>query len=174
MTATQPQAFRQVFADLAARLQLSELDQRLIDAFDRLASGQSAVTDGALTVTNLCLEAEISRASYYRSPVAGAVKDILASGQLVRPEVDQLRERVKELRRADAMLRREHAAEIRDLKATVATYANQIQALTLRNAELEATNARLRDAPGTTGEIIPLRRPEVDPGGARSWPDLHR
>ena len=34
--------------------------------------------------------------------------------------------------------------EIRDLKATVATYANQIQILALRNADLEADNQRLR------------------------------
>jgi hypothetical protein len=53
---------------------LSELDRRLIDAFDRLAGGRSETTDGALTVTSLCAEARVSRASYYRSPVAAVVK----------------------------------------------------------------------------------------------------
>jgi hypothetical protein len=48
--------------------------RRLIDAFDRLAGGRSETTDGALTVTSLCAEARVSRASYYRSPVAAVVK----------------------------------------------------------------------------------------------------
>jgi hypothetical protein len=70
---------------------LSELDRRLIDAFDRLAGGRSETTDGALTVTNLCAEARVSRASHYRSPVAAVVKTLLASDQTPRPEVEQLR-----------------------------------------------------------------------------------
>lgn len=108
-------------------------------------------------MANLCLDAGVSRASYYRSSVAGAIKDVLASCRVVRPEIDQLRAQVKELKKAEAKLRREHAAEVRDLKATVATYANQIQALALRNAELEVANARLRDAAGPAGAVIPLR-----------------
>jgi hypothetical protein len=48
-------------------------------------------TDGALTVTNLCAEARVSRASHYRSPVAAVVKTLLASDQTPRPEVEQLR-----------------------------------------------------------------------------------
>ncbi|MFJ6216736.1 hypothetical protein ACIQGZ_25910 [Streptomyces sp. NPDC092296] len=31
------------------------------------------ITDGTVTVVNICTEAGISRASYYRSPVAAAV-----------------------------------------------------------------------------------------------------
>lgn len=156
MTAAPPPAVDEVFAELAARQQLSELDQRLIGAFGRLSNGESAVTDGALTVANLCLEAGISRASYYRSPVAGTIKDLLASDRVARPEIDQLRVQVKELKKAEAKLRREHAAEIRELNATIAVYANQIQALALRNAELEAANAAPRDQPGPSGTVIPL------------------
>lgn len=142
MTAVQPSGIDEMFGKLAARRQLSDLDQSIIAAFGRLANGESSVTDEALTVANLCLEAGISRASYYRSPVAGVVKDPLASGAVVRPEIDQLRTQVKELRKTDANLRRDNSAEVRELKATVATYANQIQALALRNAELEAENAQ--------------------------------
>jgi len=43
---------------------LSESDRRLIAASDRLAYGRSETTDGALTVTNLCAEARVSRASH--------------------------------------------------------------------------------------------------------------
>ncbi len=79
---------------------LSELDRRLIGAFDRLVGGRSEIIDGALTVTNLCAEARVSRASYYRSPVAALVKTLLASDQTPRPEVEQLRQRVRELDKA--------------------------------------------------------------------------
>jgi hypothetical protein len=157
VTAQEP-AYREAFAELAARRPLSEIEQRIVDAFDRLAAGKSAVTDGALTVSNLCVEAGVSRASYYRSPIAGAVKDILASGQLVRPEIDILREQVTQLKKTEARLRSNHAAEVRELNATVAAYANQIQLLALRNAELETDNARLRAlAASRNGQVIPLR-----------------
>jgi hypothetical protein len=43
------------------------------------------------------------------------------------------------------VLRSEHATEVRELKGTVATYANQIQALTLRNAELEDQTRQFRE-----------------------------
>jgi hypothetical protein len=76
------------------------------DAFDRLAGGRPETTDGALTVTNLCAEARVSRASYYRSPVAAVVKTLLASDQTPRPEVEQLRQRVRELDEAGKEQRR--------------------------------------------------------------------
>ncbi|MFD8227447.1 hypothetical protein ACFV16_25100 [Streptomyces massasporeus] len=44
------------------------------------------------------------------------------------------------------MLRAQHAAEQREARAIIAVYTNHIQALSLRNAELEAENAALRDA----------------------------
>ncbi|WP_328965655.1 hypothetical protein [Streptomyces virginiae] len=61
----------------------------------------------------------------------------------------------KELRE----FRREKAGEVRELKTTVATYANQIQVLALRNAELEADATALRGqiADATGGTVRPLR-----------------
>lgn len=97
---------------------------------------------GALTVANLCAEARVSRASYYRSPVAAVVKTLLASDQTPRPEVEQLRQRARELDKAGKEQRR-HAQEVRDLKAAAAVYANQVQVLALRNGGLEVDNRRL-------------------------------
>lgn len=81
--------------------------------------------------------------SYYRSPVAAVVKTLLASDQTPRPEVEQLRQRVRELDKAGKKQRRRHAQKVQDLKAAAAVYANQVQVLALRNAELEADNRRL-------------------------------
>ncbi|MGW0828403.1 hypothetical protein, partial [Streptomyces sp. NPDC002845] len=50
--------------------------------------------------------------------------------------------------------RREHAAETRELKDTLATYANQIQVLTLRNAELEAQNTSLLERLRQCGDNV--------------------
>jgi hypothetical protein len=55
------QPHHDAFRRLADSRRLSALDRRLIDAFDRLAGGRSETTDGALTVTNLCAEARVSR-----------------------------------------------------------------------------------------------------------------
>jgi hypothetical protein len=79
---------------------LSELDRRLIDAFDRLAGGRSETTDGALTVTSLCAEARVSRASYYRSPGRRSGQALLASDQTPRPGSNKLRQRARELDKA--------------------------------------------------------------------------
>lgn len=136
---------RSAFARLTRdRPSLSELDRALMAAFERLMQGRPEVTDGTITATNICVEAGVSRASYYRSPVAAVVKDILEAPQTRRPELDELREEVKRLRHAERALRRDHAAETRELKDTIATYANQIQLLTLANADLRAENQRLR------------------------------
>lgn len=69
----------------------------------------------------------------------------------------------------NATVRREQAAEARELKATVATCASQIQFLTLRNTELEADNARLRTTARQSGDVILLRdRRDADAGSAKS------
>jgi hypothetical protein len=126
--------------DRLAGHDLSELDRRLIAAFGRLAHGQAAVTDGALTVTNLCAEAGVSRASYYRSPIAAAVKELLAAPHTRRPEIDRLRDEVRQLHKDGKELRRRRAEQVRELKATIAAYANQIQILALANANLQTDN----------------------------------
>ncbi|MFJ5730981.1 hypothetical protein [Streptomyces paradoxus] len=48
------------------------------------------------------------------------------------------------------------AAEQREARATIAAYANHIQARSLRNAELEAENATLREALNHGGSAASL------------------
>ncbi|MCX4458620.1 hypothetical protein OG585_51440 (plasmid) [Streptomyces sp. NBC_01340] len=133
---------------------LTDIDRALMEAFERLMHGLPELTDGKITVVNVCTEAGVSRASYYRSPVAQAVTEILEAPQTRRPEPEELRAEVSRLKKAERELRSEHAAEIRELKDTVATYANQIQVLTLRSAELEAHNARLIERLRQLGENV--------------------
>jgi methylphosphotriester-DNA--protein-cysteine methyltransferase len=59
---------RTAFAQLAReRPDLSDLGHSVMAAFERMMQGRPELTDGTLTVTNICIEAGISRASYYRS-----------------------------------------------------------------------------------------------------------
>lgn len=89
--------------------------------------------------------------SYYRSPVAR----VISSPDARRPETDELRQEITSLKQSEAQLRREKAAEIRELCATVAAYANRIQVLALRNAELEADVRRLHtQLDGRQGGVI--------------------
>jgi small-conductance mechanosensitive channel len=133
---------------------LTDIDQALMDAFERLMHGLSETTDGKITIVNVCTEAEVSRASYYRSPVAQAVKEILEAPQTRRPEPEELRAEVSRLKKAERELRSEHASEVRELKDTLATYANQIQVLTLRNAELETEHAHLLERLRQSGDNV--------------------
>lgn len=136
---------------------LTDVDRRLMGAFERLMLGHPEITDGRTTVTNICTEAGVSRASYYRSPVASAVKEIMEAPQTRLPEVDELHNEVRQLRQTERRLRSKHATEIRELKDTIAIYANQIQLLTLANAELRATNQRLVEtAARSTQNLVPL------------------
>ncbi len=116
---------------------LTDSDRRIMRAFERLILGRPEITDGRTTATNISAEAGVSRASYYRSPVARAIREILDAPDVRRPDADELRQEIVDLKQSAARLGKEKSAEIRDLRATVAAYAQQIQALTLRNAELE-------------------------------------
>jgi DNA repair exonuclease SbcCD ATPase subunit len=119
-------------------------DEKIKAAFDKLLQGRPELTDGQLTATNVCLEAGVSRASFYRSSHAASIRQALTNpGSVPSPETEQLREQVRELKQADQTLRRQHATEIRELRATARTYANQIQVLTLRITQLEDDNQRL-------------------------------
>ncbi|MEU6201393.1 hypothetical protein [Streptomyces sp. NPDC047061] len=141
---------------------LTGIDRALVEAFERLMHGLPELTDGKITIVNLCTEAGVSRASYYRSPVAQAVREILEAPQTRRPEPEELRAEVSRLKKAERELRSEHAAEVRELKGTVATYANQIQVLALRNAELETQNARLLERlrqSGVNVAVLPAPSP---------------
>lgn len=120
------------------------IDDKIQAAYDALTAGRPGISDGQLTISNICLEAGISRASFYRSPLAATIRrDLADPGTAKRPEAEQLRAKIRELTAADKQLRSQHAAEIRDLRATVRTYANQIQILTLRVGQLEDDNNRL-------------------------------
>ncbi|MFD4224740.1 MULTISPECIES: hypothetical protein [Streptomyces] len=134
-----------VFARLVREHEaLTNIDRQVMWAFERLMDGRPAITDGSVTAVNIAAEAGVSRASYYRSPAAAAIKEILSAPEAKRPEVDELKTEVARLRKQERALRQEHAAEVRELKDTVATYANQIQVLALRNAELEKDAGKLR------------------------------
>lgn len=120
------------------------IDEKIQAAYDALTAGRPGISDGQLTISNTCLEAGISRASFYRSPLAATIRrDLAGPGTAKRPEAEQPRAKIRELTAADKQLRSQHAAEIRDLRATVRTYANQIQILTLRAGQLEDDNKRL-------------------------------
>lgn len=120
----------------------TDTDRKITEAFERLILGHPEITNGALTVSNICAEAGVSRASYYRSPHAAEIKRRLDAPQTPRPEIENLRQQVKQLKKTEQALRSEHAAQVRELKHTVKTYANQIQALALRAAQLEDDNQR--------------------------------
>ena len=141
-----------VFARMARDGHLNETDRRIMRAFEDLKDGRPAITDGSMTTVNIAAEAGVSRASYYRSPVATAIREILAAGDYKPPEVDLLNAEITRLRKAEHDLRHEKAVEIRQLKDTIATYANQIQVLALRNASLEAQvralQSQVASAPG--------------------------
>jgi len=136
------------------------IDEKIQAAYDALTAGRPGISDGQLTVSSICLEAGISRASFYRSPLAGMIRGDLADpGSTRRPEAAQLRAKVRELTAADKELRSKHAAQIRDLRATVRTYANQIQILTLHLGQLQDDNKQLTARLQHAGDnITPLNR----------------
>ncbi|MFI7097641.1 hypothetical protein [Streptomyces lydicus] len=115
----------------------------LIQAMDRLLAGTPQRSDGGLTVAALAREAGISRASAYR---AGDVLELFrrrvderASG----PDVPAtLRERIRELNGEIHEARRARHQEITDLRRSVDTLAQRVQALTLDNEHLRAELAQ--------------------------------
>ena len=137
------------------------IEEKIQAAYDTLTAGRPAVTDGQLTVSGICAEAGISRASFYRSPLATRIRaDLADPASTRRPEAEQLRAKVRQLTAADKQLRSKHAAEIRDLRATVRTYANQIQILTLRIGQLQDDNKQLTARLQHAGDnVTPLNRP---------------
>jgi hypothetical protein len=135
----------------------TDTNLKIKTAFERLMLGHAEITDGALTIANICTEAGVSRASYYRSPQAAEIKRILDAPATRRPEIDQLREEVKHLKHTEHTLRSDHAAETRRLRDTRATYANQIQVLALHVTHLENDNRLLREhLAGTDNNVSAL------------------
>ncbi|MEU9472204.1 hypothetical protein AB0D78_37510 [Streptomyces avermitilis] len=153
-----------VFAQLSRENSLTDTDRAIMRAFEQLMGGRPEISDGSVTVVNIAAEAGISRASYYRSFVAAAIKEILAAPATERPEIDELKAEAAQLRKELRELRRQKAEETKELRRTAATYANHIQVLTLRNAELEGETAALRGQiekahEGTVRLIRPHREP---------------
>jgi hypothetical protein len=136
------------------------IDEKIQAAYDTLTAGRPGISDGQLTISNLCLEAGISRASFYRSPLAATIRrDLADPGTAKRPDAEQLRAKIRELTTAGKQQRSKNAAEIRDLRATMRTYANQIQILALRVGQLEDDNKRLTARLQQSGDnVTPLNR----------------
>lgn len=132
------------------------VDQNVVHAFERIMIGNAEHTDGTLTVAALCAEAGISRATYYRSPLAKIITGLLHEPDAPRPQTDVLTAEIARLKRAERALRSQYAAERRETHTTIAAYANHIQALSLRNAELEAENAALRETLHRGGTLTAL------------------
>lgn len=96
--------------------------QALLDALDRLVSGQADRTDGRLTVANLAREAGISRATANRAP------DILAELRLAAGDARAPRPTRRRSPQHDA------DRERRDLENVIAQHA-QVRALLQRADE---------------------------------------
>ena len=120
--------------------------ERLDQALTRLLAGQPSVTDGELTVSNLCREAGVGRDSYYRTPAAVArFTAARTTADTPGTELAQLRGRAAALAREVKDGKRDHAAQIAELEDQVKIYAGQIQVLALTNQELRDENQQLRN-----------------------------
>jgi septal ring factor EnvC (AmiA/AmiB activator) len=133
---------------------MTSTDEKIKTAYDRLTHGRADITDGQLNITNICIEAGVSRASFYRSAHAPAIRHALTNPDAPRPETEQLRQQVRQLQHAEKTLRSQHATELRELRTTVKTYANQIQILALRVNQLEDDNQQLRRRLHKTGDNV--------------------
>jgi|HubBroStandDraft_3_1064219.scaffolds.fasta_scaffold286248_1 hypothetical protein len=129
-------------------------ETRLQAALLRLQTGRPEHTDGRLTVKNLCAEAQVPRASFYRSARAAEFQQLLNDpGQ--QPQAEQQRRQASQRKAADKEERSQNAADLREAREQVKIYANHIQVLTLRLTQLAEEHAQL------------LARVERDAGIAR-------
>lgn len=138
--------------------------ERLDQALTRLIAGRPSVTDGELTVSNLCREAGVGRDSYYRTPaVVARFSTAKATAATPGTELAQLRDRAATLAREIKNGKRDHAAQITELEQQVKTYAGQIQILALANQELKEENQRLRNRiEHAAPRVSPLRPHPTD------------
>jgi len=115
----------------------------LIQAMDRLLAGTPQRSDGSLTVAALAREAGISRASAYRAGEALELFRQRVDERSSGPSVPAtLRERIRELHGELREARRARHEETTDLRRSVDTLAQCVQALTLDNERLRAELAR--------------------------------
>jgi hypothetical protein len=64
---------------------LGDIDRKIMRTFEQLMLGRPEITDGRTSAVNICTEAGVSRASYYRSPVSAVIKEILDAPEVDRP-----------------------------------------------------------------------------------------
>ncbi|MFD1662346.1 hypothetical protein ACFSL4_30185 [Streptomyces caeni] len=79
-------------------------DQAVVYAFERIVTGTPEHTSSALTVSTLCAEAGIPRATCYRSPLAEIITGLLRTPDAPRPQTDTLAADIARLKKADRML----------------------------------------------------------------------
>ncbi|MDA8076396.1 MAG: hypothetical protein M0Z40_14390 [Actinomycetota bacterium] len=131
-------------------------DEKIKTALERLVAGELEEESRRLTVGEFCAKVGVSRASLYRSAHVADVRRLLAGTD--RPpspsDAEHLQARVRELTEAEARIRSERSAEVRELRATVRTYANQIQLLTLRLSQLEEDNRQLLASLASAGNNV--------------------
>ena len=113
-------------------------ETRLQAALLRLQAGRPEHTDGRLTVKNLFAEAQVPRASFYRSARDDEFQQILNDPRQ-QPQAEQLHRQASQRKAADKKQRGQNAADLRDAREQVKTYANHIQVLTLRLAQPTST-----------------------------------
>ncbi|MDQ8706079.1 hypothetical protein RCO28_26915 [Streptomyces sp. LHD-70] len=126
----------------------------LIQAMDRLLTGEPQHSDGSLTVASLAREAGISRATAYRATDA---LETFRHRVDERPGTDvpaTLRERIRELQGQLREARRARHEEITDLRS-VDTLAQHVQVLTLDNERLRANLSQQGTVTAFPGPTIP-------------------
>jgi hypothetical protein len=64
---------------------MNSTDEKIKTAYDRLTHGRADITDGQLNITNICIEAGVSRASFYRSAHAPAIRHALTNPDAPAP-----------------------------------------------------------------------------------------
>ncbi|MFB0627600.1 hypothetical protein [Streptomyces sp. AB3(2024)] len=135
----------------------SEVRTALIEAMDRLLAVDPQHSDGSLTVASLAREAGISRATAYRANDVVELFRQRVGERSSGPDVPAtLRERIQELQGQLREARRARHEEITDLRQSVDTLAQQVQALTLDNERLRAGLARQ----GALSVLPPTRSPQ--------------
>jgi chromosome segregation ATPase len=136
----------------------AETASALEEAMQRLLEGRQSRTDGALTIANLAREAGVSRATANR---ATDIIDRFRARLDVTPGEDlpaTLRDRIRTLTAQISEIKQRERQEVADLRATVSTLAQHVQALTLENQALRtqlerhAGVARMSDRPRKSGE----------------------
>ncbi|MET7778896.1 hypothetical protein ABZT28_24475 [Streptomyces sp. NPDC005388] len=76
-------------------------DQGVVHAFEWIVTGNPEHPSGARSVSTLCTEAAISRATYYSSPLAKIITGLLRTPDAPRPQTDTLTADIARLKKAD-------------------------------------------------------------------------